>query len=467
MRFNTTSWRFLAATCMLVLTVPRLWQRGMFADGMTYAVVARNMALGIGDFWAPSLSDTIYSRFFEQPPLGMALQAIAFALVGDHFAVERAFSLLMFGANAVLIVAMWRRLLPAQYDWLPILLWLVPSVVTWAVINNMLENTQAVFTSLACYALLRTSDRRPAITVAAWAALAAASVVAATLIKGPVGLFPLTVPVLFLILPASSRPRHPAIVWIVFAAVAGALAAALLATPSARSALGAFMTTHLAPTLGGDRGAGPRGSDFLRHLALGIWLRMAVVVGLVWLFRRRERVEEFMGRPAAFFFAATFASSLPILISPVLAGHYFFPSVPFSALAFGTLALPAVASFRSEPGSLSWRAPAWIAVGLLSTAVVVLSTHGSLEVRNASLIRDLDAVASVAPVGQTIGACPGSSDDWGLVNYWQRFYRVSLRTDGAPANGWFLVASERCAVPSGCGPVAATTEFSLLRCDKP
>ena len=115
MRLNTTAWRFLAATCMLVLTVPRLWQRGMFADGMTYAVVARNMALGVGDFWAPSLSDTIYSRFFEQPPLGMALQAIAFALVGDHFAVERVFSLLMFGANAVLIAAMWRRLLPAQY----------------------------------------------------------------------------------------------------------------------------------------------------------------------------------------------------------------------------------------------------------------------------------------------------------------------------------------------------------------
>jgi hypothetical protein len=397
----------------------------------------------------------------------MALQAIAFVLVGDHFAVERVFSLLVFGANAVLIAALWRRVLPAQYDWLPILLWLVPSVVTWAVINNMLENTQAVFTSLACYALLRTSDRRPAITVAAWAALSAACVVAATLIKGPVGLFPLTMPVLLLILPAGSRPRHPATVWITFATVVGVSAAALLAMPSSRSALGAFMTTHLAPTLGGDRGAGPRGADFLRHLALGIWLRMAIVVGLVWLFRRTERVEKFMGRATGFFLAVACASSLPILISPVLAGHYFFPSVPFFALAFGALALPAVASFRSEPGSISWRAPVWIAVGLLSTAVVVLSTHGSLELRNASLIRDLDAVGSVAPVGQTIGACPGSGDDWGLINYLQRFYRISLRTDGTPANGWFLVASERCIAPSGCRPVTATTEFSLLRCDKP
>jgi hypothetical protein len=71
----------------------------------------------------------------------------------------------------------------------------------------------------------------------------------------------------------------------------------------------------------------------------------------------------------------------------------------------------------------------------------VLSTHGSLELRNASLIRDLDAVGSVAPIGQTIGGCPGSGDDWGLINYLQRFYRISLRTDGTPANGWFLVAS--------------------------
>ena len=337
---------------MVVLTVPRLWQRGMFVDGMTYAVVARNMALGIGDVWAPSLSDTIYARFFEQPPLGMALQAIAFALVGDHFAVERAFSLLMFGANGLLIAAIWRRFLPAQYDWLPILLWLVPSVVTWAVINNMLENTQAVFTSLACYALLRTSDRRPAIALAAWAALAAACVVVGTLVKGPVGLFPLTMPILFLVLPAASRPRHPATVWMVFAAMAGVLVALLLAAPSARFAIGAFMTTHLAPTLGGDRGAGPRGADFLRHLALGIWLRMAVVVGLVWLFRRRARVEAFMGRPAGFFFAAACASSLPILISPVTCRTLLLPSIPFFALAFGALALPAVASFHSEPGSI-------------------------------------------------------------------------------------------------------------------
>jgi len=41
-------------------------------------------------------------------------------------------------------MAIWRRMQPADYDWLPLLFWIVPSIVTWGVVNNMLENTQAI-----------------------------------------------------------------------------------------------------------------------------------------------------------------------------------------------------------------------------------------------------------------------------------------------------------------------------------
>lgn len=84
-------WRACVAALLLALTVPRLWQRGMFLDGITYAVLARNMASGVGTFWTPSLSTTVYPQFYEQPSLGLALQAAAFWLLGDHAAVERAF----------------------------------------------------------------------------------------------------------------------------------------------------------------------------------------------------------------------------------------------------------------------------------------------------------------------------------------------------------------------------------------
>ena len=54
---TVAGWRLFTVASMLALTVPRLWQRGMFLDGVTYAVVARNMADGVGTFWAPSFSE--------------------------------------------------------------------------------------------------------------------------------------------------------------------------------------------------------------------------------------------------------------------------------------------------------------------------------------------------------------------------------------------------------------------------
>ena len=47
-------------------------------------------------------------------------------------------------------------------DWLPLLFWLVPSIVTGAR-YNMLENTQALFTSTAILLLLDAMRARPRI----------------------------------------------------------------------------------------------------------------------------------------------------------------------------------------------------------------------------------------------------------------------------------------------------------------
>src|SRR5215218_7930757 len=121
--------RWLAAALLVTLILPRIAQPGMFLDGVTYAVVARNMSIGIGSLWEPSFSTTLYPRFFEQPPLGMALEAGAFRLLGDHLYVERLFTVTVFALTAWLIVAIWRHRLPRTYYWLPLFFWIVPSTV--------------------------------------------------------------------------------------------------------------------------------------------------------------------------------------------------------------------------------------------------------------------------------------------------------------------------------------------------
>jgi 4-amino-4-deoxy-L-arabinose transferase-like glycosyltransferase len=453
-------WRLLTVASMLALTIPRLWQRGMFLDGVTYAAIARNMAAGIGSFWAPSFSATTYPQFFEQPPLGLGLQALAFLLFGDHLAVERIFAVTVFLLNGLCITALARRLLPAAFDWVPVLFWLVAPVVTWVAVNNMLENTQAFFASAACLALLRTAGPRARAADVAWAALAAACVVAATLTKGPVGLFPLSLPLLFPILPRDRRPARPALVWTTVTIVLLTAAVCLAAYEPSRNALAAFARTHLGPTLAGARGVGPRGVDILRHMVAGIALRLAAIVGLLWLVRRRARVDH--RREALFFLALGLAGSLPILVSPLLAGHYFFPATMFFALGFAAAAVPAQAP-RAAPVRLRWL-PHALAAALAVAVWVTLAVHGPIGPRDVARVRSLQTLDPVLPRDTTVGACVSSAGDWGLQSYLQRFARVSVDTASGARHTWFVQDKATCAPPAGCVVVADTPTLAWLRC---
>src|SRR5689334_12523447 len=103
------------------LTITRNAQRGMFLDGVTYAAISRNLAAGRGTFWDPFYTATLYPHFREHPPLGFGLQAIFFAVLGDHLFVERLYSVAAGALTAVLIVWLWRSTLGQRaYDWLPL-----------------------------------------------------------------------------------------------------------------------------------------------------------------------------------------------------------------------------------------------------------------------------------------------------------------------------------------------------------
>jgi hypothetical protein len=60
--------RLAVVTLLLALTLPRMAQRGMFSDGLVYATIARNMAIGVGSLWAPNYTQTAWSEFYEHPP---------------------------------------------------------------------------------------------------------------------------------------------------------------------------------------------------------------------------------------------------------------------------------------------------------------------------------------------------------------------------------------------------------------
>jgi len=460
------AWRYrlLAAAVLFAVIAPRIAQRGMFLDGMTYAVVARNMAIGVGTAWSPTFSATAYSTFHEQPPVGLWLESLAFRAFGDHMWVERAFSLLILVVHGILITRIWRRLLPARYDALPLFFWVLPSTVTWGAINNMLENVQALFTTLsvACLIVGVQGTKSSAI---GWGALAGTASVIAVLVKGPVGLFPLAVPPLLLLVDrhTGALKRVASLSAAMWTSTAVSLVS-LVVAEAARHAILEFARTHLVPTLQGRHDVSRRSADIARHLTLGIGARMVGLAALIWIATRRYLHIEGVGATAALFLTIGLLASLPILVSPVLAGHYFLPAVPFFALSMAALTMPVVAAIPRPGSQFKYLAPVALAVLLVVMPIVVVTARGPLEPRDVRLIQSLDAVSSSMPIGETVGTCKESAEDWGLKGYLQRFFRVSVDARGLPVNGWFLIASGDCAPAPICRLVATSAELTLYNC---
>jgi hypothetical protein len=240
-----------------------------------------------------------------------------------------------------------------------------------------------------------------------------------------------------------------------------AAALALLAGEPSRQALQAFVESQLAPTLAGARGGRPRAADLLRHVALGIGLRLALVVVAARLLQRRRTFPH--GRAAAFFLGLAAVASLPIALSPRLAGHYFFPSTIFFALGAAALVIPAPTGTATHGGRRR-RLPIALAGALAAATVLTLAIHGPVEPRDRELVRSLDAIGPFIRGGETIGACPASATHWGLQSYLQRFHRIAIVPDGTADRQWFILAGDTCPPPPGCAQALATPSFRWLRC---
>jgi 4-amino-4-deoxy-L-arabinose transferase-like glycosyltransferase len=464
--------RLFILALILGLTLPRMWQPGMFGDGLLYATIARNLSLGVGSFWTPSFTQTRWSQFFEQPPLGLALQAGAFWIFGDSLIIERAYSLALFGLHALVILTLWRRIAPASDDWLPLLFWILPSSVVWAVINNMLENTQALFTTAAVLVVYLASRAASAGRALLWTTMAVVAIAAAVLIKGPVGFFPIVAPAAFLLMPHAERPTLSRVALLTLTLIAGVaiIAAILAAYDPSRHALAEYARTHLIPALRGQRERVDDAWPTLRFLGLGILLRMSILAAVLWVIGRR--LSTAITGPAGAtwsFLALGLCASVPLAISPKLSGHYFLPSVPMFALGFASLV------HESVRESMAWLAERTTdrmrrAVGVFAIVLVLAVTIGPLTQprlrrRDGPLLGEIAAISSALPYGQTIGVCTDAEPtDWQLEAYMNRFHHVTLDRHAGPANGWWLRAARACVVPPSCSVAAHGDALALYRC---
>jgi 4-amino-4-deoxy-L-arabinose transferase-like glycosyltransferase len=472
-----TPFRLLTVAVFAGATVPRLVHRGMFVDGVTYASISRNLAEGQGTFWSPFYTSTIYPQFHEHPPLGFWLQSLWFRALGDHWFVERAHAIAAALATALVLAWIWRRMNrygrmnpcgcasgsapAARGDWLPILFWIAVPVVSWSIVGNLLETSVAVFTTVAAAAAIGAAYGERTLAAVGWGILSGASIVAATLTKGPIGLFPLAAPVL--LWPISGRRLG----WASLAGQWGtvvACAIALWSVAVARASLTQYVYQQVLPAIGGQREVSASSLTIVTQLIQAVLVPTALVGGLVIVAARRfvapspqQRVE------ARSLLLLGLAGTLPIAVSAKQAGHYLVPAVPLFALAAARSIAPTLAVVADR-----------IAVrrtGLdLLTAAVVLVTIGAAFTpavgRDRARLADLDVLESTIPQGKTVGICLASNHDWGLHAWLERRFQVSLDAAHGSQREWFLITKDHKG-PETAGSISACPPATCIPATDP
>lgn len=414
---------------VLILVGRNLFVEGMFFDGVTYACISRNMAIGLGNFWNPYYTQTMGQVFHSHPPLGFGLEALAFKILGDHFYVERLYSLITFIVSAALIVAIWRRTTNRlDWAWLPLLFWIAMPLVSWCTSNNMLENTMTVFVLLSVWLMLLSYQNNSKI----WLFVAGIALLLAFMSKGVTGLFPLVFPVVYC---AFDEKRH----W-----VQGLIDAFLLVLELA--VLAGLMFLVFPPSL-------PYLKDYFQVQVLGTGLHEATVVTrfsilFAWLgqmaiplviaaillivnkFVIKSPVKAFEFPPDRkwflLFLVFGLTGVLPIMVTKKQSDFYMLSALPFFALACGHLTLAATNMLQQQvKKGLRFGLTVGACCVVLTGFVMSVTRIGKYD-RDGGFLDAMKNALTEIPENETVGISKEDFTQWSWHAYFMRYGKVSL-----------------------------------------
>ncbi len=428
-RSNNTPFWLLLIGLFLILVSKSLLAEGMFFDGVTYASISRNMAEGQGMFWNPYYTQTLYPEFRQHPPLALGMEALAFKALGDHWWVEKAYSVLMFLLSGLLISLIWKRTTNnIRWAWLPLLFWLAMPLVTWCAANNMLENTMSVFVLLSVYMMIVGYQRNHKI----WLILASLALLLAFLSKGFTGLFPLAFPILYCAFDQKRRwiqgPIDSLILVISLAVFAGIM---FLVFPQSFPYLKDYIQLQV---IGGGQYEVTTSSRF--NIVFGLLQQLiipfVVVLALV-ICKAKSKVNntifEFPPDKAWFyiFLILGLLGVLPIMVSVKQRDFYMLAALPFFALACGHITLSGLTLWlpKMTPRFRKWSTLGASCIVLLG--VVLNVVHFGKYGRDEALIEEVKHRITESGENNTIEISSEEYTHWAKHAYFMRYGKISLR----------------------------------------
>jgi len=453
---------------------PGFVMRSMYNDGIWYAILSQNISEGLGSFWNPQLTATIFTSFHEHPPLVFGIQSLFFDLLGDSLATERIYAFFIFSLSTLLIVALWKKAFSFNPNlrllWpVPLILWIANEVVYLFYAGNILEPTMGLFTLLATYLLLYAVNSTSNKKVIFYITLAGIAVIGASLSKGFVGLFPLAV---------------LGIHWLIFRKwtfskmILGSclLLAVLvlgywivLANPVAADSLQQYIDSQVMASIKAERTSyHHRDSRFyiIKRL-IEVSIPAIIVLGIALYFSFKKKPKDFnlpTFKVGYFFLLIGISASFPLMISPKQSFYYLVPALPFFALAMGAFTAPIVPiAFERMTTKYQQRLQWGLGILLVGAFVFSLSKIGAVSRRERVSVTDIEKIGSIVPGGSTLGAKAYTAQ---LVGYLYRYYKISIDTTQQFNYPYLIIDNTKHSAPEG-GTFEAinldTQRFDLYR----
>ncbi len=436
---------------------PGFVMRSMYNDGIWYAILSQNISEGLGSFWNPQLTATIFPSFHEHPPLVFGIQSLFFDLFGSSIATERIYAFFIFSLTTLLIVTLWKKAFASNANlrllWpVPLILWIANEVVYLFYAGNILEPTMGLFTLLATYLLLYAVNSTSNKKVIFYITLAGIAVIGASLSKGFVGLFPLAV---------------LGIHWLIFRKwtfskmlLGSCLLLAvlllgywiILANPVAADSLQQYIDSQVMASIKAERTSyHHRDSRFyiLKRL-IEVSIPAIIVLGIALYFSFKKSPKDFnlpTFKVGYFFLLIGISASFPLMISPKQSFYYLVPALPFFALAMGAFIAPIVHIALERMTTKYQQRLQWgFDILLVGAFVFSLSKIGAVSTRERVSVTDIEKIGSIVPGGSTLGAKAYTAQ---LVGYLYRNYKISIDTTQQFNYPYLIIDNTKHSAPEG------------------
>ncbi len=409
----------------VVLFLSRLVTDGMFFDGIAYADVARNLAIGDGSFWDLHYTKTFSYHYHDQPPLTFLIQAQFYKYLGTSIYVER-FYCFVFAVLWIVFIAKLFSLYvyDRSAEYFPIILWMTVSIVPWTFQNNLQEVTMGFFALCGVYfALIGMLQQRLLLVF-----IAGVFTFCASFCKGAQGLFPIVAPFLFYITYRTISFRKLMEYQVAIIAFPIFMYVLFFFYEPANTTYTLYAKTRLVRTFLNQSNTTSFRFQILIDLLVELIIPILLSIGLFFWSRKKQwKVSSY----AAFMVLMALSASLPLTVTKEQRPFYLTPSIPFYILALAAISYTSFNDLYFRWGNEKKR------IKNVNIALVVLVFFGTFIVlikpnnpkRDKELLHDIYLLKKVIPEGSTISIADNLFFEYHLHAYMNRYGRYSLETN--------------------------------------